>query len=724
MPTKIKPDGSPETNRDPGDKDWEQKTARYDSRHSDQDSPYVTPEQAEELQDQVYGSDTQEGLAEQEQAAAETGSSDDIGTREATGDAGWTTKVEGETKAKATIFTKKRSLWALIALVTASAGFVMTGIITPAITLVNFKEVMARKFSKVESSVIDRRSNRILAKKFTKDITRGCGLVKIKCRYKGMTSREIKKFNRRNIGEGWRIESKGRSLVPPFKNKVELQKISGEGSNVKVEKVVDASKVKTTLRKDPSLQKSFRNFNKGRVSFWADSKARSLWKKLGVKLFKRAPEEGKGKTEEEKRIYRTNKEVSDVETNGEGHSPKNAGAGDAEKYLEDRANQLSEDANDPSRTIPPEPDISNPKAVDDLYGKTASNIEHASPGLLGEVVNPVASAIFNYCIVKDLTKATLNIRKTLIVIQLVRYAINFARLADQIKAGNAGADTTQEIGDMTRVLTAKDGLGRTAFDSFGYNWAAYGNLGARGPNEDITKYQTGGGPPGQLGGVVTAATSLIPDGLCKAATSPLVTFGLLIGQLALALSTLGLGNVAEEAASVGASQGLKAGIKFITDKAIAKVLEGLAKDELKNTAKTIITHRFTRIVTALGATFAFFHYAVPPMIGLIARAITGTTVTGDTHGPDAGNAAVSGFGASGAASGRAHGLAFLNKTDAVKSNQAASAYDKHLAKIDSINQFSLNDPNSFATKLAMAALPYTSQLSFAGAPDNFGRLFA
>ncbi len=718
MATKTTPDGNPNIGRDPGDKDWEEKTARYDGHRSDQDSPYVTPKQAKELHESVYGSGSQEEIAEREQAATELGSSDDLGTRESTGDAGWTTDVEGETSGQTrNIFTKKRGLWALIALVTTSAGIIMAGIITPAITIVNLKEVAVHKFSKITNSISDKRGNRIMIKKLSKKITRGCSILSpIKCRYKGMSTREIDKFNRRNASEGWRIESRGRSKLPPFKNQVELQKISGEGANVKVERVVDASEVKTTLRKDPSLQKAFRNFNKGIVTFWADSTARSTWKKFKIKLFKRAPEEGKGKTEEEKRIYRTNQEVTDVETDGKGHARTSPAGleGDTSEYVNDRADQLSNEANDPSKVVPPEPDVTNPPEVEKVYGSTASKIEHASPGIIGDIANPIAAAIYPYCITKDLSKSVFNLRKTLITIQLIRYAINFARLADQIKSGNAGADTTQEIGDMTSILTSKDAFGFTAFDSFGYNWAAYGKLGSHGPNEDITKYQTGGGPPGFLGKTVSAVTGIIPQGACDIANNFFLNLGLLIVQVGAAIATFGGSALEEEAGQQAAQQGLKSAIEYVAKVAIKKTVEDVTKNKLKSR----FLKEFAVLTLKIAGPVLFFHYAVPPMIGLIARAITGTTVTGGTHGLDAGNAAISGFGAAGAASGRAHGFAFLNKTDAVSSDQSASAYDKHLAKIGDVNQLSLTDPNSFATKLAMATLPYTSQLSFAGMPTT------
>jgi hypothetical protein len=127
-----------------------------------------------------------------------------LADREQTGDAAWkdstvseTTPTRSRVKKIRAVASRGKLIYVMIGIGLAVLGLIFS-FLSGALGIVQIKENLVSKMSQRAADALDNRKNRIMAKKFSKDLTSGsCTVIKVKCRYRGFTNRELKKFNTR-----------------------------------------------------------------------------------------------------------------------------------------------------------------------------------------------------------------------------------------------------------------------------------------------------------------------------------------------------------------------------------------------------------------------------------------------------------------------------------------------------------------------------------------------
>lgn len=658
------------------------------------------------------------------QAAGDPSDPRDIAQKENEGDGTWKTKVAvnpGKSgNAPSALGRRKKGIFGSIAIIVAIIG-IIGSLLSGAWGLVNLKETLVQKISQRATSAMERREARILAKKFSKDFTNGC-TIKIKCRYRGFTGLEIKKFNKRAAQHGYRLEKIESRTLNPLKNKVRIVKFDINNPDKTIGNPIQPEDFKKAVRNTPELRSAFKNFYKSNVEFYSGKAAKSVWSRTKTYIGKRSTGEGEGATEAERGLARerelTRRATSGQETSlSAEHQALDVSATDtaaqkaekakdltdinsqndqAKEFVGEKAAQLSADRSDYTKNLSePKPGTAQ---YDKMYQGGMEKLKGMGGGVEGVInPNPLFFAL-GICTARSLLVTANHVRSVAQAIQLVNFSMMFMTLADRIKAGDADGNTSRQINDTTSMLTSKDNSGRTAFDSLGYNWAATGAV-RGGKDEDIGKYQNGGPPAGILGGAVKAVADMpIMGSICKLAESKVVTGAF------IAISVFGAGKVI--------ASGARGAIKAVVDSEIKKTIKNKIEDKAGNvTIRSTLKAAVDNPVSKTAGMLAFFMYGVPPLISTIARASTHTVVTGDEKGRDVGNAVVAGFGSANSQTSKAQGLRPINISEAMSQDKLAYQQQLNIAKLDGINQFDVTNQYAFANKFALAVIPSMSKFS-------------
>ncbi len=672
--------------------------------NGDADSPYANPEDIKkDIADRSV-------IGDAERNARPTNQEASIDQRENAGHS-WTNNVSEKAKSDAISkkFLKKKGVWILFGVGGVSIFSIFNTLIFPSLMLVHVASaVLTGDVAGVVSQIVEDRKTHIANKQIramNKEATKRCGTIAVKCKYKGIGPVQKKKLKMAGID----VEC-GRSFIPGRCNPKKF-------IDTRTGKSYGPRAFEKEMRSNADFRnRAYKSFHKGIVMTYAGEKAKSVWKKFGIFRGKRPPISKDDEPSKKKVRIRTLFRGLNANNGGElragtratktGDDPATASENakieetneqikQTDEYTRGYGDELKADADDPNKAVPPDPiDASSnkevEKAVDSVRGSGAMNT------LRGALV---PTAIFDeFCRVKGIVKSVSAAKKVLANRQLIAYSFEFMRLANQIKAGDADGNTVQEISDMATYFTSKDDQGESAFDSFGWNWGVDGKVSKQGEGEDITKYQLGGG------GVANEVADTIPQAGCDITGNPIVQ------GTAVAVTLI-----------PGVGQAAKAGMKLSTvalKAAIKKGVERIVEGGIKKNAAKVAKNPLAR----MGAMQAFWMYAVPPLITNVARASTGTVITGDERGKDVGNAFVGGFGALNASGARAQGLQPLTKDQLLGARQEIREKQIQLAKEGRVEQFNINDPNSFLSKVFVASAPTLNSLSVSNFPTKIAGL--
>lgn len=649
------------------------------------------------------------GLADQEaNAATGTDSADDLSQggieqREESGDSTWQNNTSTEAPPKKGSFLGVRRN-RNIAIGVFGTIFVVMGLfftLGPSTAIIHLKEVMFDKFDSRLSTLSEKRNIRIMSKKMSKEFTTGC-TVKVKCRFKGMTSREISKFEKRNPGT--KIVADGRTIAG--KRKVSgIQFIDDDGK----QRFVKANNLKSSLRSSASLRNNIRNYNKPTVAHWRDVAASKMFNKFKVfrgKTKVASDAENKGKTTNEKQKIRIREAIRKYTSGGVFSSSigtfsaadsdpdatnKNALADSVEDIggdIEGEIEKVNEAKADPTKAIEPVPKAST-VAKQAVKGVVEGSFRGAFTGYAGAGFNYLTKA----CAAKRMIATVGYLSKFMASGNLIRYASLYMVTADMTKAGDADGDSAQAIGDLGSILTTPDPeTNQTFSDSFGYQYAAYGTLKKdKDGNIDTAEYapyKMGAGLTGSLLGIANSLNSIpgVKTG-CKVLLKPLV-------QVAGIAVTVAI-NVGEKIAEgVTCIVGLGSGCAIAGGSIALNILAVMA-----------------------------FMYAQSVLVPLAARTIAGVNPSGDEAGQDAGNAIVGGSGALMSMNGRFHGLHPISKDKAIAYDQFSDTTKSKVAADQKMNDFfNASNPRSFSSKMASLFRPPSHQSAFASLPGRLGSL--
>lgn len=602
---------------------------------------------------------------------------------------------------------------------------IMFSVLSGALGLVNIKESIISKLSQRADNVMTVRSNRVLVKKMSQDFTTGC-TVKVKCRYKGMSTLEVRKFNKRNIGNGVRVVTEP-SIIPGRQKVIAIETYQPAGEvvvgkdgtvNGKTIKSYKAREIRTAMRDVPQVGKAMITFYKPYVQYHSGKVARGMIKRIGVNLGKKKVDEGKGDNAREKLNSQQSGLLDKVQGVDTQTLERSADLPDSvDESIEERSDTLGEQAGDPAK-VPYTPSPDDP-SFDTAFGNAAKAVEEQGGGFsVAAAVHPL-HFMMNYCTLRTLVKSANQVRKVGQTLQLIRYSTLFFTLADQIKAGDADGDTAETINVAMSMLTTTDADGLSAFDSAGYNWIQTGTV-STGYGEDVSRFQNGGQAAGLLGSAVTATTSGLGP-MCKIANSDAATIGFLllnVGGIAASVATGGAAAPLYAAARTGSATAVKTVAKEMVDRVVVKGITNTVSKKIKQkiagqSKSKLAWKAVNNKLTRFGAVSAFFLYGTAPLIETLAR--TGSkTVTKGLVGPPSGNALVSGSGGLISKTSQAQGLEPITAEEAVEQDEVATKSTLTTAKLEGINHFDVSNQYSFSNKLALALTPAMSKFSNVG----------
>lgn len=532
----------------------------------------------------------------------------------------------------------------------------------PGVTVVNVKEVGVQYFGANVESVLDSRTNDVWVKKMntsskTAGVNNLCAKgISVGCRFSGMSDKEINKLTERAKKAGVDIEVT-KSGKKNILGKNSISEVTVDG------KTMSAKEFASEIRKTNSpTRKAMQSMMKSRFSVWTGAKINSLMSKLGISKAKSVSTAGS--VDEAKEKIKQNQQGTEIDTkerlaisdddSDEKKAEKNRDNTNADTVEKQKSNNLG----DRVRT----------NALKNLGSATQDTVTKMAGSVAKGVL--ITGYIDSACTVVNTISAIGYMAKAVGALQLIRFAMTISNTADAIKAGEATNESIQAIGEMLTSVSKLDGL--TAFDSYGWNWIAYGLLG---DPTDTAEFKVGGGLPGDMTSFANKVKELAGGGeICNFIQNP----GVRVGSALIGI--------------------------------VAAVFSG----------GTITTAQVVANVALAGGLSLIQAFSMP----LIADMVAGEFVNDTTIGNSAGNAYVSGLGALYAQNNNATGLSALTVDAAVEFNKSVKATYLAQVKEESVNesgQFDATNPNSF---LGSLTTQLASTINSRSAADASSKLIA
>ncbi|HRJ06809.1 MAG TPA: endonuclease/exonuclease/phosphatase family protein [Candidatus Saccharibacteria bacterium] len=567
---------------------------------------------------------------------------------------------ESKRKFNAKAFFKKNGASAgIIGLLLGALGGI-TMLISPGLAAVQLKEILTDDLND-QLAAMDIRTNHVFKAKLRDMGTGICGpgAVKVKCGFKGMSDRQVKKFQK----AGFTVETDPEKPSTLFgKNRVISLSIKDSAGNTVT---MDNPREMNRLLGDRMVRNAVRKAFNPKFAGFFDVKSSGVYTRFNTHTRDKL---GAGTDADKDAAVDSAVEGDPINVDantvaGEEGDVDGDDIPDAEDEVDD--NQGAQD----TKTRIESSDGPSTKA---LFASVAKNgMKGAIKGVM------ITGTLDSACSVKNAARAVEAGAKLYRQRQLIAFAMVYLTFADQVKAGTATADQAEYVGNtLTAIDTDKlvvneksvlqdlgvgraeevpnPDYGKNAFDSNGYKTAMYNEaptLSAR----DMQVTVGGGALMGSLSGVNDFIKKTIGDKSCKVIQSwPVRLLGLGVGIIA-GVFTLGTST----AVSIGAS-------------------------------------------IAIGM-------AVPLLENYLAQMVAGTVVNSKTKGVDAGNAIFSGSGGLFGALAMSRGMkpasksdlkGYLSLTDEVQSEYVAMETEEaKKTPFDVMNRY------SFLGSLARTLLP-------------------
>jgi hypothetical protein len=542
---------------------------------------------------------------------------------------------------------KRGPLGAIIAIV-ALLGFGAAGFLTPSLLLVHVKEMILEKINYQHSSMSS--ATMMLYKNKFESTTSGIcnNKISIACKFSTMSDKQVAKLKASGID----VESGGKTLF----GRTKPSKMTFKGQEI------SPKDFKTTFITNTEFRQSMNSAYNTRFAGFVDNTWRKVASKLGLSKSK---VEISGDTDSEKLKNVQSKTKNGLEVDADINNRKVAEGDpkpDGTKYTKAEAETFNNNLADQGSEI-----SDTTKQIADSGKKSSSSVFKSAGSSAIKGLNVVGLAQ-SACGAYTLSQAVGYAAKTARLLQLTAYAMIFLNVADQIKAGDAKAEDVEYLG---KVLTAEqknfykdvgDGAStdlKPATNSEGYRYFAYGDN-PQMPDRAM-QYMVAGGLTGQLLQLNTNIMSSLgssPKDVCKLVNNPLVIAGGYIAGIAVALTGVGLGAIALNAAANA----------------------------------------------AIGVAVAY-------LPTLLADTIAGVLVDETTVGEEAGNALTSGSSAMMSNLAATRGNAPLTPSQAVaymQSNTKQVALDAEVDRL-SLSPFDISSKNTFMGSIAFAIAPHLYQ---------------
>ncbi|MGK2896585.1 MAG: family 43 glycosylhydrolase [Candidatus Saccharimonadales bacterium] len=332
--------------------------------------------------------------------------------------------------------------------------------LSPALALQQLAEAMTEAFND-QLAAMDVRSTLLLKKKYNSTITSGCGTVSIRCKYQ--TIREGSGLAKRLNNAGVEIEG-DKSLVP---GRIKPTSFIFQGNKIAAENLLSEA------RNNPDLQRALRKGYDPLYAAFSDRNAADIRTRLGIK--KSSSVKPSTDTEAMDKDLResaagTNDLPADMErltpVDDEGNPvDEKAATGykdpDGTRYGIDEGRSLNARISE----------IEGRVDLADMVGKTTTKAT-----IKGALTSTAlgAGAIDSACTVWRIVRVAGFAAKYYQQRQLIRYGYEFVKFAHKQKAGKATAEETIYFTD--KISSNPNSEGKTALDSDGYKFAAYGDV--------------------------------------------------------------------------------------------------------------------------------------------------------------------------------------------------------------------------------------------------------
>lgn len=481
-------------------------------------------------------------------------------------------KESNETKGKFSFIKKKGPLSAII-LTLVGGGIGITSLLSPGLLIIQLKETMVNKFN-TQLSGMDIRTKKIIRGKV---LGGECSLIPIACKYKTMSTKQVTRLRNAGIDV---VEFEPST----FSQRVKPTKIEYQGKEIKPQDFYKK------LDTDPNFRLSVKKaYNPLFASFYDN-----VWNKKLFYIDKNGVHLAKGddtvklndiKSETKKAVELDEKGVSsEIESKktADGDVPDDTGKTIDSNQIDDAVTDITNKADDVAET--------GRKAATEVAETSLKEGAKMSAQVATNLVK-ATGWLDNACVMYGGVKAVGYAAKTVRAVQLIAYASVFLKIADQIKAG--GNPDPDDISYLGNVLTTEtetvnsDGTTSigSATDSFGYKYAAYGEVGKM--PDTATQFLAGAGFAGSLILITSYINNVFKVGgldansTCKVSQNIFFQIGSAIAGIAIGVSTGGAGTLALSAGMVAQGLGAVAimvGVSLLPS-LLADIVAGVVVDE-------------------------------------------------------------------------------------------------------------------------------------------------
>ncbi|MEI6228496.1 MAG: M15 family metallopeptidase [Candidatus Saccharibacteria bacterium] len=429
---------------------------------------------------------------------------------------------------------KKKGPLTAIILTIGGGGVGLAGLLSPGLLIVHMKEIMVDKFN-TQLASMEIRTTKVLSKKLGKNLTSGVctSVVSIKCKYSSMSNKQIAKLKNAGI----EVETNGEKTILG-RNKVSGVKFNNDP--------IDPDQMAKELRKNPALRAAVK---KGFNPKWA-----GFWDKIGNKALFTMQITKKGITFKKGSDAEKLAEVQDIAKKGSPEvsitktsPPERSKYTTDEDYNKAKADYdaaIKKSANAGIDTIEETAEKAAKTGTKSVGGalKKAGTAALETTGNFLKVTGPADIACSVYGMVRSLGF----LAKVVRAVQLARYAMMFFNIADQIKGGASPNSEdvaylgTLLVADAASTIATNGGIkqmGKTAVESFGYQYAAYGKKDAGPMSNTAMQFLAGGGLTGQLINITSSINSIL-GGSPKTACAVLNNTAVQVGSAAAGIALL------------------------------------------------------------------------------------------------------------------------------------------------------------------------------------------
>ncbi|MEI6054359.1 MAG: hypothetical protein WCQ49_03275, partial [Candidatus Saccharibacteria bacterium] len=463
---------------------------------------------------------------------------------------------------------KKKGPMTTIILTVLGGGLGIGGLLSPGLLIVNLKEVMVNKFN-AQLASMDIRTTKMYRSKLTGGVGICGATINIKCKYSSMSDRQIKRF--KNAGIEVEIDPDGKTLG---RNRVTGLKMEGSQTTIKANQLTDE------LNKNPKFRASVKKAYNPLFAGFADK----IWNKTlfkfkitekGIKIEGDTDAEKAKSIQEDTKNPAVSSEEVDIGKKPSAEDPEFLDENGKVKQAElDNATKNFEEAASTGKKLAKE----GAEIAEEIAEGGVKAATKAATSLKNAV--SLTGAVDTVCTLYGTLRAVGFAAKTVRALQLARYAMLFLKIADQIKAG--GNPNAVDVTYLAGILT-KDALGtvkrKTATESFGYRFAAYGERGVM-PTTAM-QFLAGGGLAGDMINLTAVFNKILgnsPQTVCKFINNIVFQFASTAGGIALAV--MSFGGTVTAGAVIQTVLGVAAGVATIFLPALLKdIIAGVVVDK-------------------------------------------------------------------------------------------------------------------------------------------------